>query len=89
MVSKTTRSFRDGLAALPADVRRAAKEAYARFRVDPHYPGLHFARVHPVRPVYSARIGIHYRAVGVLDGDEVVWYWVGHHTEYDHLRTRL
>ncbi len=33
--------------------------------------------------IYSARIGSHYRAIGVLDGDTMTWTWVGTHEEYN------
>jgi hypothetical protein len=41
--------------------------------------------VHPSRPIYSVRIGIHYRALGVREGDDIVWFWVGSHDEYERL----
>jgi hypothetical protein len=34
-------------------------------------------------------VGISYRAVGVLDGDAVVWFWIGKHADYDKLLDRL
>lgn len=66
MNSRTTRRFRDLLAALPARVRQQAREAYALFRQSPSHPGLHFKKVHSDPPTYSARVGIGYRAVGIL-----------------------
>jgi len=30
-------------------------------------------------------VGIGYRAVGVLDGNTIVWYWIGTHADYDQL----
>jgi hypothetical protein len=33
----------------------------------------------------SVRIGRHYRALGILKGDTVYWYWIGKHDEYDRL----
>ncbi len=44
-----------------------------------------FARglVYPELPIYSARISNNYRAVGLLDADTVIWFWVGSHAEYD------
>ncbi len=62
MNSRTTRRFRDLLAALPAHVRRQAQEAYRLFQGNPAHPGLHFKQVHPDPPIYSARVGIGYRA---------------------------
>ncbi len=35
--------------------------------------------------VYSVRIGLGYRALGVLEGSTVTWFWIGSHAEYDHV----
>jgi hypothetical protein len=85
MISHTTRRFRQGLRALPEEVRRQAREAYKLFLHDPHHPSLRFRRVHPTEPIYSARVGLHYRALGTLEDDEIVWFWIGPHAEYDRL----
>lgn len=31
------------------------------------------------------RIGLDYRAFGVRDDDDIIWYWVGSHADYDKL----
>jgi hypothetical protein len=36
---------------------------------DPSHPGLRFEQVHADPPMYSARVGIRYRAVGALEGN--------------------
>jgi hypothetical protein len=41
-----------------------------------------FKRVSDVEPLYSARIGPNYRALGTLEGDTVTWRWIGPHDEY-------
>ena len=89
MKSRTTRRFRDLLAALPAEVRRQAREAYLRFQRDPPHSGLRIKKVHPTLPIYSARINRDVRAVGVLQGDEIVWFWIGFHPEYELLLKSL
>jgi hypothetical protein len=70
---------------LPEEVQEQARAAYRQFIRDPQHPGLRFKPVHPSDPVYSARIGRGYRALGVLDGDTVIWYWIGSHAEYDRI----
>jgi hypothetical protein len=35
------------------------------------------------------RVSRDYRAVGVLRGDEIVWFFVGSHSEYEELLKRL
>lgn len=66
-------------------VRERARAAYRLFRQDLHHPGLHFKQVHPRRPIYSARVGLGYRALGVLNDDTIVWFWIGSHADYDRL----
>ena len=83
MNSHTSQAFRKVFAALPAHVQRQAREAYRLFRQNSAHPGLHFKKVHDDPPTYSARVGISYRAVGVIDGNSVIWFWIGSHAEYD------
>jgi hypothetical protein len=75
--------------ALPAPVRQQAREAYALFQQNPHHPSLRFRRVHPTRPVFSARVGMDYRAVGIRRGNDIFWFWIGSHADYDRLLKQL
>lgn len=59
------------------------------FRKSPGHPGLQFERMHAEPPIFSARVGISYRAVGVLEGDTVIWFWIGTHADYDKLLAHL
>jgi hypothetical protein len=77
------------LAALPPKVRQQARDAYLLFQQNPRHPGLHFKRVHDDPPVYSARVGIGYRAVGACKGTIIIWYWIGSHSDYDRLVAQL
>lgn len=89
MRSVATDEFRDRLGRLPGPVRRQASRAYALWRADPHHPGLQFKRVSPRQPVYSARVGLGHRALGLWEGDTITWFWIGSHAEYDALLARL
>jgi len=80
MNSRTTHGFREAFRALPADVRQRARRAYRLWRDDPDLPGLRFKRV---GNDVSIRIDHDYRALGILEGDTVYWYWIGRHDEYD------
>lgn len=75
--------------ALPEQVHQQARQAYALFRQDPYHPSLRFRQVHPIRPIFSARVGLHYRAVGVREGNDIFWFWIGSHAEYDRLLNQL
>jgi hypothetical protein len=85
VTSKTTPRFWAAFNALPPDVQDHARKAYGLFSADPRHPSLQFKKVHTTEPIYSARISGGYRAVGRLDGDLVLWFWIGGHDEYDRL----
>ena len=85
MTSKTTNRFRKAYAQLPEHVQRRAREAYRLFRDNPSHPSLRFKQVHATLPIYSARVGLGYRALALRDDDVVVWFWIGTHADYDRL----
>lgn len=89
MISKATEKFWKCFRVLPRDIQDKAKDSYALFREDPWYPSLNFKRVHSSLPVYSVRITKDYRAVGILNGEKIVWFWVGTHAQYDGLLRQL
>ena len=70
---------------LPFDVQRDAKRAYRLFQDNPAHPGLQFKNLEGEDDIYSARIGLEYRALAVMKKDRIVWYWIGSHAEYDRL----
>ncbi|MFN8376838.1 MAG: hypothetical protein U0694_28695 [Anaerolineae bacterium] len=84
MKSKIDPQFRKLLRALPNDVRAQARASYRLFKKDPYHPSLHFKEI--AHDVYSARIGIKYRALGTRVADDLIlWWWIGSHTDYDKL----
>ena len=89
MKSFTTVQFRKLFANLPDLVREQTRKAYRQFKIDPGHPSLRFKKVHPTLPIYSARISKNYRAIGQIEGDAIVWFWVGSHGEYDKLLSQL
>ncbi len=89
MKSRTTAQFRKAFAELPKQVQEQTREAYRKFKQNPRHPSLRFKKVHSVLPIYSARITKNYRAIGQLEGDTIIWFWVGAHAEYDRLVSQL
>ncbi len=89
MKSRITASFREAFAALPQSVQDQARAAYRRFQADPYHPSLRFRQVHTTEPMYSVRVGLHYRAPGLREGETIYWFWIGSHADYDHLLARL
>jgi len=85
MTSRTTDRFWRCYRELPEQVRKEAKEAYNKFKRDPYYPGLHFKRIHSARPIFSIRITRDYRAVGIQQDRQIIWFWIGSHGDYNNL----
>jgi hypothetical protein len=67
---------------LPEDVRELADKNFSLLRQDPHHPSL---RLKKVGPFWAARVGLHYRALARDRKEGLVWFWIGHHSEYDRL----
>jgi hypothetical protein len=59
------------------------------FRRNPTHPGLNFKKVDDQNEIYSARVGLGYRALGQMDGEDIVWFWIGPHAEYDKAFARM
>jgi len=81
MRSRTTRRFWRLFYDLPFDVQQDAKRAYRLFRNNPSHPGLQFKKVEGEDDVYSARIGLSYRALATLRSGTIIWFWIGSHAE--------
>jgi hypothetical protein len=50
---------------------------------NPFHPSLHFKCINREENVWSVRITRGYRALGILEGDTVTWFWIGSHDEYE------
>lgn len=85
MHSRATKRFWRLFSGLPLDLQRDAKRAYRIFQSNPGHPGLQFKKLKGDDDIYSARIGLAYRALAVVKGDRVVWFWIGSHADCDRL----
>ena len=85
MRSFTHRSFWEAYRQLPARIQQQARNAYTLFETNPGHPSLNFKRVGRRDPVYSVRISAGYRALGVVEQNDIIWFWIGPHHEYDRL----
>ena len=74
MKSRRTGAFLDRYAKLPVAVKAQARKAYRLWKENPSHPGLHFKRIHGTEPIYSARVSVGWRALGLLEGDTVTWF---------------
>ena len=82
MISSTKLSFRSRFQALPPEARPLAVKSFRLWPRDPFHPSIHFKRV---GQFWSARVGSDYRALAVVTGERVEWFWIGPHNEYDRI----
>ena len=85
MNSVTTDQFRQLYLQAPLERRQKIKRAYQLWRDNPSHPSLRFKKVHATLPIYSARVDLDWRAVGVLKDGTLIWFWVGSHKSYEAL----
>ena len=89
MRSRATPRFWAAYHELPAEIQKLAQKAYRLFRENPGHPSLQFKKVHDRHPIYSVRVSLGYRAVGLLERDQITWFWIGNHAEYDRILETL
>ena len=74
MNSATLPSFWDGYYKLNRNTKDGAKKAYRLWAENPF---------HKPESIWAARVSLGYRALGVLDGETVTWFWAGSHDQYE------
>lgn len=83
--SYASESFWKCYKTLPREVQRLADKAYLLFKENPSHPSLQFKKVGKKQPVYAARVTDFYRALGLLKGKRIYWFWIGNHDAYQRL----
>jgi hypothetical protein len=77
---RATGRFWRCLAGLPPETRKLAEKNFGLLKRDPRHPSLQFKKI---GGLWSARVGLAWRAVAVEDGEDFIWVWIGLHDEYD------
>ena len=89
MISVTTNRFRKSFDQLPTTIKDKARRTYKHWQTDPYHPSLNFKQVYSGKQIYSVRIGLSYRALGLKDENTLIWFWIGSHEDYNHLINQL
>jgi mRNA-degrading endonuclease RelE of RelBE toxin-antitoxin system len=85
MKSSTKKSFRSRFQSLPPEIRQLARKNFQLWLRNPHHPSIHFKKV---GNYWSARIGDNYRALAIVSGERLEWFWIGSHDEYEFIIRR-
>jgi len=70
---------------LPAEVRELANKSFEILKQNAQHPSL---RLKKVGVFSSARVGLHYRALAKERNEGLVWFWIGHHSQYEQVLNR-
>lgn len=89
MTSHITDDFTACYNRLPDRIKKQAKKAYKLWKKDPEHPGLEFKKVSKNKPVYSVRITLGWRVIGVKHKNEMIWFWIGSHADYEKVLSKL
>ena len=73
--------------ALPPEIQKVADKNFQLFKENPNHPSLRFERKKP--ELWSVRIGSGYRALARQLGENLIWFWIGSHDEYERLLREL
>ena len=65
---------------LPVEIRNLADKNFTILKDDPNHPSL---RLKKVGVYWSVRVGLRYRALAKERADGLLWFWIGHHGDYD------
>jgi hypothetical protein len=79
---RATGRFWSSFARLPEPVKRLARQNFDLLKEDRTHPSLHFKQI---GKLWSARVGINYRALAIEDGADFIWVWIGRHDEYQRM----
>jgi len=83
MKSATLPSFWAAYRFLDENIKAQARKAYHLWSQNPFHPSLHFKCINREEDIWSVKITRAYRAIGVLEGDTVTWFWIGGHDDYE------
>jgi mRNA-degrading endonuclease RelE of RelBE toxin-antitoxin system len=82
MKSVTLPSFWDTYNSLDDSIRHKARKAFQLWEQNPFHPSLHFKCINTRENIWSVRIDLSYRAIGIFEKDTVTWFWIGSHDDY-------
>ena len=66
---------------LPDRIKNLARKNYGLWKENPKHPSLNFKKIESKHIVYSIRVGLGWRALGTKESDDIIWFWIGSHSE--------
>ncbi len=65
---------------LPDSIQELSNKNFELLKQNPRHPSLQFKKV---GKFWSVRVGLKYRALAIEHTDDLIWFWIGTHADYD------
>jgi hypothetical protein len=75
-------SFWECYGRLPSSIQELADRCFDLLKAQASHPSLHLKKV---GRYWSVRLGRKYRALAVEVDQDLLWFWIGTHADYDKL----
>ena len=86
MKSELSTNFLSEFSKLPEHIKKTARKNYKLWKENQRHPSLEFKEIDSREKMWSIRVGIGWRALGKMNGQEkIIWFWIGSHSSYDKL----
>ena len=85
MESRVTEKFWKAFDKLPFFIQDSAKKSFSLWKQNPFHPSLEFKAINIQKQIFSVRIGMSWRALGLKEENIIIWFWIGSHSDYDQL----
>lgn len=89
MIGNTTPKFEELFAKLPTHAKKRTRWCLLIWMDDASHPSLFFKKPFKNKSFWSIRITKGYRAIGYLKGDQMFWFWIGDHDDYEKMISKL
>jgi len=73
--------------ALSPEIQKLADKNFQLFKENPRHPSLRFEQKRP--ELWSVRVGSGHRALARRLDNNLIWFWIGPHDEYERLLREL
>ena len=83
MISRKTKNFNKLFLKLPKSIKVLAIKNYKIWKENHLHPSINYKKLNNL--LRSVRIGEHYRAMAYIEDNNINWFWIGSHEEYNNL----
>jgi mRNA-degrading endonuclease RelE of RelBE toxin-antitoxin system len=74
---------------LPESVQKQAKKSFKIWKKNPNHPSLQYKKIHNDKQIWSVRISLKWRILGLRKMDDIYWFWIGSHSDYEKLIKKI